>query len=472
MAWNGAPLALERPLLQRLREPEAGLGSGWSTWFYSRHPGLFRHLPEGTRVYRARTALGPAGASWLRARVEGQFPVLTSHVAGGRGRARTGWLSWSARRAEAPELTADHVIAATGYRPGPQPPELPGPRAAGQLDTVAGAPVVDRDYQTTVPGLFVVGPAVAPTFGPVMRFVFGSEHAARTVSRRLSAGAAARPRWPWGLAGERAGLPDRAAAARPATWVAEAAGASRDGAARAPARARAAGPAVAAAALPLADGLTLAAVAAAAALAGWPADRWLGSGRAGGGWAGGGWPGGWLLAGYLTVVFLALSASGLHRLRISLRVADQSGRIAAAVMLPGVMLLPAVPAGPVFRLVLGTAAALLVVRVAGLGRAARGAAARPADRAGPAGRGRPGWPGAGPAARRASRAGPAGAGIRGGHRPGGKHRGRPRQPRPSWPSRPGRWRQRRPAAAGAGRHRGPGRRGGPGGHQPGHRDGC
>ncbi len=81
--------------------------------------------------------------------------------------------------------------------------------------------------------------------------------------------------------------------------------------------------------------------------------------------AGGGWPGGWLLAGYLTVVFLALSASGLHRLRISLRVADQSGRIAAAVMLPGVMLLPAVPAGPVFRLVLGTAAALLVVRVAG-----------------------------------------------------------------------------------------------------------
>ena len=65
------------------------------------------------------------------------------------------------------------------------------------------------------------------------------------------------------------------------------------------------------------------------------------------------------------MVFLALSASGLHRLRISLRVADQSGRIAAAALLPGIMLLPAVPAGPVFRLVLGTAAALIAVRAAG-----------------------------------------------------------------------------------------------------------
>ena len=44
----------------------------------------------------------------------------------------------------------------------------------------------------------------------------------------------------------------------------------------------------------------------------------------------GGWLGGGLLAGYPAAVFLALSASGLHRLRICLRVADQAGRITAA----------------------------------------------------------------------------------------------------------------------------------------------
>jgi hypothetical protein len=35
-----------------------------------------------------------------------------------------------------------------------------------------------------------MGPAVAPTMGPVMRFVFGSEHAATTVARQLIGGRA------------------------------------------------------------------------------------------------------------------------------------------------------------------------------------------------------------------------------------------------------------------------------------------
>ena len=85
LAWNGLPLDPDRPLRQRLREPEAGLGSGWATWFYSNHPELFRRLPQRTRVYRARTALGPAGASWLRERVEGQFPVRTGQTVGPAG---------------------------------------------------------------------------------------------------------------------------------------------------------------------------------------------------------------------------------------------------------------------------------------------------------------------------------------------------------------------------------------------------
>jgi hypothetical protein len=51
---------------------------------------------------------------------------------------------------------------------------------------VAGTPVVDRHYQSSVPGLYFVGPVVAPTFGPVMRFVFGSAHAAGTVSDHLA----------------------------------------------------------------------------------------------------------------------------------------------------------------------------------------------------------------------------------------------------------------------------------------------
>ena len=48
-----------------------------------------------------------------------------------------------------------------------------------------------RDYQSSVPGLYFIGPAVAPTFGPVMRFVFGTWHAGPVAARNL-AGAAGR----------------------------------------------------------------------------------------------------------------------------------------------------------------------------------------------------------------------------------------------------------------------------------------
>jgi hypothetical protein len=186
VVWNGAPLAPDRPLLQRLREPEAGLGSGWGTWFYSRQPAAFRHLPEASRVRRARTALGPAGASWLRGRVEDEFPILAGHAldwaSSGPEGVRLGLVHSSGSRAE---VSADHVIAATGYRPDLGRLTFLDEELRSRVQTVARTPAVDRDYQTSSPGLYVVGPGVAPTFGPVMRFVYGADHAARTVGRRL-----------------------------------------------------------------------------------------------------------------------------------------------------------------------------------------------------------------------------------------------------------------------------------------------
>jgi lipopolysaccharide/colanic/teichoic acid biosynthesis glycosyltransferase len=76
-----------------------------------------------------------------------------------------------------------------------------------------------------------------------------------------------------------------------------------------------------------------------------------------------GFPGG-PLAAYIVLVFVALAAGGLHRLRICLRVADQAGRIIAAAALPAVALLPWLAAGQAFRLVLVSAALLIAVRVA------------------------------------------------------------------------------------------------------------
>jgi thioredoxin reductase len=188
LAWNGPPLPPDRPLIRRLKEPEAGLGSGWSTWFYSRHPELFRHLPESTRVYRARAALGPAGACWLPGRVEGEFPLLLGRALkwaksdGGGVR-----LGFAGPGGADSELAADHVIAATGYRADLSRLTFLSDQLRPVLRTVAGTAAVDSHYQSSVPGLYFVGPAVAPVFGPVMRFVYGADHAARTTARHLAA---------------------------------------------------------------------------------------------------------------------------------------------------------------------------------------------------------------------------------------------------------------------------------------------
>lgn len=190
--WNGRPLPPDRPLLRRLREPEAGLGSGWGTWFYSNHPELFRRLPETTRVFRARTALGPAGASWLRERVEGRVPMLTgrrvSWVKEIDGEVRLGLVTGTG---DPQELAADHVIAATGYRPDARRLSFLGAELRSRLRMLDGTIEVDRDFQSSLPGLYVIGPAVAPTFGPVMRFVYGADFTVRTVAG-VVAGSASR----------------------------------------------------------------------------------------------------------------------------------------------------------------------------------------------------------------------------------------------------------------------------------------
>lgn len=186
LAWNGQPLPPDRSLLARLREPEAGLGSGWSTWFYSRHPELFRLLPESTRVYQARTALGPAGACWLPERVLGQFPVLLGQsITWAKADGAKVALGLDGADGRGRELSADHVIAATGYRPDLSRLSFLADTVQEQLATVAGTPAVSGSYQASLPGLYFIGPAVAPIFGPVTRFVYGADHAARTVARAL-----------------------------------------------------------------------------------------------------------------------------------------------------------------------------------------------------------------------------------------------------------------------------------------------
>jgi hypothetical protein len=57
------------------------------------------------------------------------------------------------------------------------------------LRQVGQSPLLSRDYEASVEGLYFVGLAAANHFGPLMRFVYGADFAARRVTRHLAASA-------------------------------------------------------------------------------------------------------------------------------------------------------------------------------------------------------------------------------------------------------------------------------------------
>jgi FAD-dependent urate hydroxylase len=190
LVWNGNPLPSQRSIRQRLREPEAALGSGWSIWFYSTQPGLFRRLPAARRGQAARTALGPAGASWLRPRVEGKIHTLLQHSLRWAELEPGGVrLGLRVNGSTSTEITAHHVLAATGYRTNLDRLAFLDQQLRSATRTLAGSPRVGRDFQSSLPGVYFIGPAVAPTFGPLMRFVHGADYAARATTHALATNA-------------------------------------------------------------------------------------------------------------------------------------------------------------------------------------------------------------------------------------------------------------------------------------------
>jgi cation diffusion facilitator CzcD-associated flavoprotein CzcO/predicted ATP-grasp superfamily ATP-dependent carboligase len=190
LAWNSKPGGSARPLNERWKYPESGLGEGRSQWVYANYPLAFHLAPEGQRIKRAYTALGPAGAWWLRERIEGRVELKL-----GRSVKRASVENGGVRlELEGPsgseELFVAQVIAGTGYRPDLNKLPFLDPALLSQIrtHTTIGTPLLDGSYQSTAPGLYFVGYPAGLSFGPVMRFVFGAGFAARAVARRLARG--------------------------------------------------------------------------------------------------------------------------------------------------------------------------------------------------------------------------------------------------------------------------------------------
>jgi len=88
------------------------------------------------------------------------------------------------------DITTDHVVAATGFRVDIDKLEYLEPSLARSISRESGGiPALDSRFETSVPGLSIVGLASAPVFGPVMRFIYGAKHVASVLTRHLKSAA-------------------------------------------------------------------------------------------------------------------------------------------------------------------------------------------------------------------------------------------------------------------------------------------
>jgi FAD-dependent urate hydroxylase len=185
--WN--PPSKPRSMLERIREPDGAVSSGWKSVAISELPRVFRwYFPPARRHWFVARAYGPSGAWWLRQRVEDRVEILLSHRVLAADAAADG--QGVRLRVQGPhathEVRSDHVVAATGFRVDLDRLDYLQPALARSIAReVDGIPALDCRFETSVPGLFIVGVASAPVFGPIMRFMYGAKHVAPVLARRL-----------------------------------------------------------------------------------------------------------------------------------------------------------------------------------------------------------------------------------------------------------------------------------------------
>jgi len=175
-----------RPLTERIRNPETVLGAGLKNWVLQTLPWGVYFIPPERRLRLVKGWLPPTAPWWIRDRFEGvdvhvRTTVVEATLCGGRVNLRL-------HTEGQPDRTTvvDHVIAGTGYA-------LDVDRLA-YLDTdlrqrvrrIERAPALSLSFESSVPGLYFVGPLTAFCFGPVFRFVAGAQFAGPTISRRLA----------------------------------------------------------------------------------------------------------------------------------------------------------------------------------------------------------------------------------------------------------------------------------------------
>jgi thioredoxin reductase len=176
-----------RPLLKRITHPRSGLGPGWRSRLCTDAPLGFRLMPQKFRFWIVQKHLGPAPGWFIRDKVVGRFPlqlgVTLKGVTVENDQVKIGFVDG---RGQDQELVVDHVVGATGFKVAISKLKFLDEALRQQISTIQDTPILSSNFESSVPGLYMVGIASANSFGPLTRFAFGAKFSAKRISSHLA----------------------------------------------------------------------------------------------------------------------------------------------------------------------------------------------------------------------------------------------------------------------------------------------
>ena len=149
----------ERSLMERIKNPMTVLGHGRDNWKLEHFPWWQHIQSDAKRLDFLRTHLGPGGAWWLRDRVEGLFDVETNSAVVDAQPEGDKVRLVVATDGEVRDVLTEYVVLGTGYDVDVDRITFFDRSLANAVARIHRAPRLDRHFQTSVPGLYFVGPS-------------------------------------------------------------------------------------------------------------------------------------------------------------------------------------------------------------------------------------------------------------------------------------------------------------------------
>ena len=176
-----------RSLWKRLKDPQSVLGPSRNGWILQHLPLLVHRLPVERRTRIATSHYGPASPWWIQDRVLGKVPIHVRHelLEAGTSDNRVR-LKFRADEGDLRTVEVDSVIAGTGYDVDVARLAYLDRKMIPGIQCHQRAPVLNSHFESSIPGLYFVGPLSFMSFGPMFRFVSGAEITATRLARRLS----------------------------------------------------------------------------------------------------------------------------------------------------------------------------------------------------------------------------------------------------------------------------------------------